>query len=177
MESFGLEYSIKTNEKHVLSFAAQVNRERLMMQEEETLRSGSGWSDELGALNPIRMCRDLHSAIDLLLQLVSSLAITTTPHSPPSTMSLFRIGGAAGLRATRLAVPVNVRFVTNVAKDVKTSPADAPTTPNKDSSLINKQSPSEAMTRHQPDYEATIDHATSYDAQQLALLSMAESVH
>jgi NADH dehydrogenase (ubiquinone) Fe-S protein 4 len=78
-------------------------------------------------------------------------------------MSLFRIGGATGLRATRLAAPVNVRFVSSVTKDVKTSPADAPSTPNKDSSLINKQSPSEAMTRHQPDYEATIDQATSYD--------------
>jgi hypothetical protein len=79
-------------------------------------------------------------------------------------MSLFRIGGAAGLRATRLAAPVNVRFVSHGAKgEIKTSPADAPSTPNRDSSLINKQSPSEAMTRHQPDYEATIDHATSYD--------------
>lgn len=78
-------------------------------------------------------------------------------------MSLFRIGGAAGLRATRLAAPVNARFVANVAKDLKTSPADAPSTPNRDSSLINKQSPSEAMTRHQPDYEATIDLATSYE--------------
>jgi len=79
-------------------------------------------------------------------------------------MSLFRIGGAAGLRATRLAAPVNARYLSNVAKgDVKTSPADAPTTPNKDSTLINKQSPSEAMARHQPDYEATIDHGTSYD--------------
>jgi hypothetical protein len=60
----GLKYSIKTNQENVLSFAALKNRERLMMQEEETLRSGSGWSDELDALNPIRLCRDLHSAIE-----------------------------------------------------------------------------------------------------------------
>jgi NADH dehydrogenase (ubiquinone) Fe-S protein 4 len=80
-------------------------------------------------------------------------------------MSLFRIGGAAGLRVSRLSAPVNARFVSNVSKgaSIKTSTSDAPTTPNKDSSLINKESPSEAMTRHQPDYEATIDHATSYE--------------
>ncbi|KAJ5179879.1 hypothetical protein N7492_003089 [Penicillium capsulatum] len=79
-------------------------------------------------------------------------------------MSLFRIGGSAGLRATRLVAPVNVRFNSTAVKGapaVKTSPADAPTTPNKDSSLINKETPSEAMTRHQPDYDATIDHGTS----------------
>lgn len=45
---------------------------------------------------------------------------------------------------------------------MKVSPADAPTTPPKDSSLINKEAPGEAMARHQPDYNATIDHATSY---------------
>ncbi|KAJ5674241.1 hypothetical protein N7462_009680 [Penicillium macrosclerotiorum] len=79
-------------------------------------------------------------------------------------MSLFRIGGASGLRATRFATPINARFVSNAAKgsaSVKTSPADAPTTRSQDSSLINQQSPSEAMARHQPDYEATIDHGTS----------------
>jgi hypothetical protein len=46
---------------------------------------------------------------------------------------------------------------------VKTSTSDAPGTPNKASSLISKETPSEAMTRHQPDYEATIDHGTSYE--------------
>lgn len=82
-------------------------------------------------------------------------------------MSLFRIGGAASLRVSRLSAPINGRFVSNVPKgdpSVKTSTSDAPTTPNKDSSLINKESPSEAMTRHQPDYEATIDHGTSYES-------------
>lgn len=81
-------------------------------------------------------------------------------------MSLFRIGGAAGLRISRIAAPVNARFVSsNLPKgdpSIKTSTSDAPSTPNRDSSLINKESPSEAMTRHQPDYEATIDHGTSY---------------
>lgn len=79
-------------------------------------------------------------------------------------MSLFRIGGAAGLRATRVFAPVNARFVSSVAKgEVSTSPSDAPDAPNKDSTLVSKQTPAEAMTRHQPDYEATIDHATSYE--------------
>jgi NADH dehydrogenase (ubiquinone) Fe-S protein 4 len=82
-------------------------------------------------------------------------------------MSLFRIGGAASLRAARIAVPVNARFVSSNAlkgdPSVKTSTSDAPTTPPKDSSLLTKETPSEAMARHQPDYEATIDHGTSYD--------------
>lgn len=79
-------------------------------------------------------------------------------------MSLFRIGGAAGLRSTRLLVPVNARFASNVAQgtpSVKTNASEAPTTTHSGSSLINKENPAEAMTRHQPDYEATIDHATS----------------
>jgi NADH dehydrogenase (ubiquinone) Fe-S protein 4 len=75
-------------------------------------------------------------------------------------MSLFRVGGTACLRASRLAAPINARFVSNV----KTSPADPPTTPRKDSELINKETPSEAMSRHQPDYDATIDHGTSYSS-------------
>lgn len=82
-------------------------------------------------------------------------------------MSLFRIGGAASLRVSRLATPVNARFVSvNAPKGVpavKTSTSDAPTTPPKGSSLISEETPSEAMARHQPDYEATIDHGTSYD--------------
>ncbi|KAJ5205722.1 NADH dehydrogenase ubiquinone Fe-S protein 4 mitochondrial [Penicillium cf. griseofulvum] len=80
-------------------------------------------------------------------------------------MSLFRIGGAASLRVSRLAAPVNARFVSvNAPKavpSVKTTTSDAPTTPPKDSSLITKETPSEAFARHQPDYEATIDHGTS----------------
>lgn len=82
-------------------------------------------------------------------------------------MSLFRIGGAASLRVSRFSAPVNTRFVSFKAPkgdpSVKTSTSDAPTTPSKDSSLITKETPSEAMARHQPDYEATIDHGTSYD--------------
>jgi len=77
-------------------------------------------------------------------------------------MSLFRIGGAAGLRATRLVAPVNVRFVSKFTPGIKTDPSEAPTTTHSSSSLISNEGPAEAMTRHQPDYEATIDHGTSY---------------
>lgn len=80
-------------------------------------------------------------------------------------MSLFRLGGAASLRATRLAAPVNARFVSNGAKGtpaVKTDPSEAPTATHSSSSLISQQTPAEAMTHHQPDYDATIDHGTSY---------------
>lgn len=80
-------------------------------------------------------------------------------------MSLFRIGSAAGLRATRLIAPVNARFSSNVtagAPTIKTSPSEAPTATHSGSSLLSKETPAEAMTRHQPDYEATIDHGTSY---------------
>lgn len=80
-------------------------------------------------------------------------------------MSLFRAGGASGLRAARLTAPVNARFVSNGSKvtpPIKTSPSEAPTATHSSSSLISKQTPAEAMTHHQPDYEATIDHGTSY---------------
>lgn len=77
-------------------------------------------------------------------------------------MSLFRAGGASGLRAIRLTAPVNARFVSNGSKPVKTDPSEAPTSTYSSSSLISKQTPAEAMTHHQPDYEATIDHGTSY---------------
>lgn len=96
----------------------------------------------------------------------TSLA-TTIPRIQKDIMSLFRIGGAASLRASRLAVPVNARFISANAPvgvpSVKTNTSDAPTTPLKDSSLINKETPAEAMTHHKLDYEATIDHGTSYD--------------
>ncbi|OQE19076.1 hypothetical protein PENSTE_c016G05441 [Penicillium steckii] len=76
-------------------------------------------------------------------------------------MSLLRVGGAARLRATRLAVPVNARFVSGPSDQVKTSPADTPTNTRYGTSLVNKESPAQALARHQPDYEATIDHGTS----------------
>ncbi|KAI9926691.1 NADH:ubiquinone oxidoreductase 21kD subunit [Aspergillus wentii] len=78
-------------------------------------------------------------------------------------MSFLRVGGSACFRAGRIIAPVNVRFISNAVRDpsVKTSPSDAPTTPNKGSTLISQEKPSEAMARHQPDYEATIDHGTS----------------
>lgn len=81
-------------------------------------------------------------------------------------MSFIRTGGSACFRVSRLAAPVNTRFVSSVAArgtDArKTSPEDAPTTPPKESSLINKETPAEAMARHQPDYNAGVDHGTSY---------------
>lgn len=78
-------------------------------------------------------------------------------------MSLVRARSVACFRAGRLAAPVNARFVSNSTEaPVKTSPSDAPTTPQTESSLIRKESPSEAMARHQPDYNAVIDHGTSY---------------
>lgn len=81
-------------------------------------------------------------------------------------MSLMRAGTAACFRAGRLAFPVNARFVaTNTGRGdpaVKTKPSDAPAVPPKESSMIQEETPAEAMARHQPDYEATIDHGTSY---------------
>ncbi|KAL5334518.1 ETC complex I subunit conserved region-domain-containing protein [Aspergillus crustosus] len=80
-------------------------------------------------------------------------------------MSLMRAGSLAYSRAGRPIVFRNTRFLTGTAMraeaPVKTSPSDAPTIPNKESSLIQKETPSEAMVRHQPDYDATIDHGTS----------------
>lgn len=86
-------------------------------------------------------------------------------------MSFVRAGSAACFRAGRLVAPVNARFVSHSSSrapgdpPVKTSPSAAPTVPPKGSSLINQESPSEAMARHQPDYDATIDHGTSYGPQ------------
>ncbi|KAI9045050.1 ETC complex I subunit [Aspergillus affinis] len=80
-------------------------------------------------------------------------------------MSLMRAGTAACFRAGRLAAPLNARFVaTNTGRgdpSMKTNPSDAPAVPPKDSSLIQQETPAQAMARHQPDYEATIDHGTS----------------
>lgn len=81
-------------------------------------------------------------------------------------MSLFRARYTAYLRPGRLTAPVNTRFVSSKStpgdKPIKTSPEDAPTTPHQRSDLISKETPAEAMVRHQPDYNATVDHGTSY---------------
>lgn len=80
-------------------------------------------------------------------------------------MSLFRVSCAAAIRPARLVSPVSARFVSNTSsfdRAVKTSPTDAPTTPHQRSDMISKETPSEAMARHQPDYNATVDHGTSY---------------
>lgn len=83
-------------------------------------------------------------------------------------MSLMRVGNLACSRAGRLMAPRNARLLSATAfradSPVKTSSADAPTTPLSESSMIKKETPAEAMTRHQPDYDATIDHGTSYEA-------------
>lgn len=83
-------------------------------------------------------------------------------------MSVLRAGGAACFRASRLVTPVNARFMASGHGSrnpgdpaVKTSPSAAPTVPPTESSMINQESPAEAMARHQPDYDATIDHGTS----------------
>lgn len=131
--------------------------------EREPSASGkSGWSVAKPTLIPFRMCRDLHFESKRPPR-SNCLVHLQSPLSQPSlsTMSLLRVGGAARLRATRLAAPVNARFVSGPSDQVKTSPADAPTTTQHGSSLINKQTPAQALARHQPDYEATIDHGTS----------------
>ncbi|KAI9369518.1 ETC complex I subunit conserved region-domain-containing protein [Aspergillus egyptiacus] len=80
-------------------------------------------------------------------------------------MSLMRAGNFACTRAGRLMAYRNTRLLSTTAiradAPVKTSPSDAPTTPQQGNELINKETPSEAMARHQPDYDATIDHGTS----------------
>ncbi|KAJ9296433.1 hypothetical protein DTO271G3_5131 [Paecilomyces variotii] len=82
-------------------------------------------------------------------------------------MSFLRVRSSACFRVGRLTAPVNARFIQTPSegpssdKNIKTSPADAPTTPPKESSLIRKETPAEAMARHQPDYDATIDFCTS----------------
>lgn len=81
-------------------------------------------------------------------------------------MSFLRAGGAAGFRAGRAVTPVAARFKSSISRvpgdpPVKTSPSAAPAVPLKGSSLISEETPAEAMTRHQPDYAATIDHGTS----------------
>ncbi|KAL4958004.1 ETC complex I subunit conserved region-domain-containing protein [Aspergillus filifer] len=80
-------------------------------------------------------------------------------------MSLMRAGNMACARAGRLMTYRNTRMLSATAfradKPVKSDPSDAPTTPLSESTLIRKETPAEALTRHQPDYDATIDHGTS----------------
>ncbi|CRG90596.1 NADH dehydrogenase (ubiquinone) Fe-S protein 4 [Talaromyces islandicus] len=82
-------------------------------------------------------------------------------------MPIVRVQGIAQglscLRVARTAGPIGARFVSNApgSAPVKTDPSEAPTTPSKGSSLVRQESPGEAMARHQPDYNATIDHGTS----------------
>ena len=83
-------------------------------------------------------------------------------------MSFIKAGRSACFGVNRLATPVNARFASSVAARGtnvrKTTSEDTPTTRQRDGSLINKETPEEAMARHQPDYNATIDHGTSYES-------------
>ncbi|EEH22562.1 hypothetical protein PABG_04773 [Paracoccidioides brasiliensis Pb03] len=86
-------------------------------------------------------------------------------------MSLLRTGRPLGLTVTsfrtgQLACRTNVRYLGKTASQEqseapKTTPADAPTAVARGSSMIRKETPAEAMARHQPDYNATVDHGTS----------------
>lgn len=115
------------------------------------------------ALNSLWFCRIPPPHTSFLPASVFPLSLHDLPLA---IMSLFRVSRAAYLRPSRLAAPVNTRFISSNDHprdpSVKTSPTDAPTTPHQRSDLINKETPSEAMARHQPDYNATVDHGTSY---------------
>lgn len=84
-------------------------------------------------------------------------------------MSFMRAGNLACSRVGRLVTYRNTRMLSATAFRAETSVkpsssvADAPTTPLSESTLIQKETPAEAMTRHQPDYDATVDHGTSYE--------------
>ncbi|KAK2746051.1 NADH:ubiquinone oxidoreductase 21kD subunit [Myotisia sp. PD_48] len=74
-----------------------------------------------------------------------------------------RASSALGLRLPRCP---NVRYlsgssVSMAGEGPKTTPDDAPATPSKSSTMITKETPAQAMARHRPDYNATVDHATS----------------
>ncbi|KAK2806185.1 NADH:ubiquinone oxidoreductase 21kD subunit [Emmonsiellopsis sp. PD_5] len=85
-------------------------------------------------------------------------------------MSLLRTGRPLGLntaylRATQLACRTNARYFSQspaqqAEETPKTSPEDAPTDVSR-STVVRKETPSQAMARHQPDYNATVDHGTS----------------
>ncbi|KAL4760528.1 ETC complex I subunit [Aspergillus foveolatus] len=82
-------------------------------------------------------------------------------------MSFMKAGNLACSRVGRLVTYRNTRMLSATAFKAETSVkpsssvADAPTTPLSESTLIQKETPAEAMTRHQPDYDATVDHGTS----------------
>ena len=86
-------------------------------------------------------------------------------------MPLIRSGlsstlGAACTRAARPACTANARYFSSSPRLLneqgpKTDPEEAPTAVFKGSSMLRKETPAEAMARHQPDYNATVDHGTS----------------
>lgn len=86
---------IEVNKNDLQCVAAQGNQAQTMMQEEENLWPGSGWSDRPSALNPFRVCRDLQ----LRLTVNTSLQdLTISFHSP-----LLR---SPPCRSSELGVPV-----------------------------------------------------------------------
>ncbi|PGH26854.1 hypothetical protein AJ80_01435 [Polytolypa hystricis UAMH7299] len=87
-------------------------------------------------------------------------------------MSLLRTAKAFGpstacLRAGRVTYPLNARNMSKssaLQRDEvppSTTPSDAPGAVARGSPMARKESPSEAMARHQPDYNATVDQGTS----------------
>lgn len=78
-----------------------------------------------------------------------------------------RHSGLNSACVSRVASPLNSRYISRSLprqsdeQAPKTSPDDAPTALGDRSSIqTRKETPSEAMARHQPDYNATVDHGT-----------------
>lgn len=74
--------------------------------------------------------------------------------------------GVACTRTLRSAYALNARYLSSsatrqAAGDVKTTTQDAPATPSTGSAITRKESAGESIPRHQPDYNATVDHGTS----------------
>lgn len=76
---------IELNKNDLQCVAAQGNQAQTMMQEEENLWPGSGWSDRLSALNPFRVCRDLQL---LRLTVNTRPSRISLPHSTPRSSVL-----------------------------------------------------------------------------------------
>lgn len=149
----------------------QLEREQRRIREEGRAGGTSGFRMKFTAdrAKPHQVLPHPTAAIPRLFQDTYQLPVASLvlpSYHSSAIMSLFRARIAAFLRPGRVAFPVNARFVSSTTipgdKAVKTSPSDAPTTPHGPSEMISKESPSEAMARHQPDYNATVDHGTSY---------------
>ncbi|EGD98034.1 NADH dehydrogenase ubiquinone Fe-S protein 4, mitochondrial [Trichophyton interdigitale] len=86
-------------------------------------------------------------------------------------MPLLRAGGPSAIGATctrsiRSAYALNARYLSSsathqAAGEIKTTTQDAPATPSTGSAITRKEPAGESIPRHQPDYNATVDHGTS----------------